>query len=407
LDTYVIDHLGHRGDGVIDTPDGPLYAPFTLPGETVRGTRAGDRLAEVSVDAPSPHRVAPPCPHVGACGGCALQHAADAFLAKWKTDLIVTALAQRGLESEIRTIAVSPPGARRRVALAGRRTRKGALVGFHGRADATLVPVTTCVVADAAIIAALPAFTELVGLTASRSGEARLTVTAAAAGLDVLLEAQRPLDRALYAALAALADQADFARLSYGAEAIATRRPPVQTFGRARVVPPPGGFLQATREGEAALVAAILDAVGDAPRVADMFAGSGTFALPLAERATVRAIESDAAALAALDAGWRMADGLRGVATETRDLFRRPLRAEELARSDAVVIDPPRAGAAAQTAQIAASGVARVAAASCNPATFARDARTLVDAGFRLLWVRPVDQFRWSPHVELAAAFAR
>jgi 23S rRNA (uracil1939-C5)-methyltransferase len=407
LETYAVDHLGHRGDGVIETPDGPVYAPFTLPGETVRGRRAGDRLTGATVEAPSPHRVAPVCPHVGACGGCALQHADDGFLADWKTGLIATALAQRGLETEILPIAVSPPGARRRVALAGRRTRKGALVGFHGRADATLVPVSTCAVADPAIVAALPAFAELVGLTASRGGEARLTVTAASAGLDVLLEGQRPLDRALYASLAALADQADLARLTYGDEAIATRRPPVQTFGRARVAPPPGGFLQATRQGEAALVAAILDAVGDAPRVADLFAGWGTFALPLAERATVRAVEADAAALAALDAGWRMAEGMRTVATEARDLFRRPLRAEELARADAVVIDPPRAGAAAQTAQIAASGVARVAAASCNPATFARDARTLVDAGFRLQWVRPVDQFRWSPHVELAAAFAR
>jgi 23S rRNA (uracil1939-C5)-methyltransferase len=407
VERFIIDHLGHRGDGVIAAPEGPLYAPFTVPGETVLGARAGDRLTDVRVEAPSPHRIAPVCPHFGACGGCALQHADDGFLAEWKTALVATALAQRGLETEIRPIVTSPPASRRRVALAGRRTRKGALVGFHGRADATLIPIEACAVADPAIVAALPAFAEMVGQTASRSGEARLTVTAAEAGLDVLLEGQRPLDGALFAALAAVADAADFARLSYGAETIATRRPPSQTFGRARVVPPPGGFLQATPQGEAALVAAMAEAVGDADRVIDLFAGCGTFAAPLAERAEVHAVEGDAAALAALDAGWRAAARLRRVTTEARDLFRRPVLAEEMRRVDAVVIDPPRAGAAAQTTQIAGSAVARVAAASCNPATFARDARTLVDAGFRLLWARPVDQFRWSPHVELAAAFAR
>jgi 23S rRNA (uracil1939-C5)-methyltransferase len=407
VERFVIDHLGHRGDGVIAAPDGPLYAPFALPGETVSGPRAGDRLTDVAVEAASPHRIAPVCPHFGVCGGCALQNADDAFLAEWKTALVATALAQRGVETEIRPIAVSPPGSRRRVAVAGRRTRKGAIAGFHGRADATLVPVTTCAVADPAIVAALPALTELFGLTASRSGEARASVTVGAAGLDVALEGQRPLDRALFAALASVAEAADFARLSYGAETIATRRPPIQTFGRARVVPPPGGFLQATSQGEAALAAAIREAVGDAERVIDLFAGSGTFALPMAERAEVRAVEGDAAAVAALDAGWRETAGLRRVTSETRDLFRRPLLAEELKRADAVVIDPPRAGAAAQTAQIAASGVRRVAAASCNPATFARDARLLIDAGFRLDWAQPVDQFRWSPHVELAAAFSR
>lgn len=407
MGSYVIDHLGHRGDGVIVGGDGPLYAPFTLPGETVGGAHDGDRLIHVELIAPSPSRIAPVCPHFGPCGGCALQHADDAFLAEWKTGLVATALAQRGLETELRPIAVSPPASRRRVVFAGRRTRKGAIAGFHGRGDDALVPVTACAVADPAIVAALPALTEMFGLTASRGGEARASVTAGEAGLDVTLEGQRPLDGTLFAALAAVAEAADFARLSYGAETIATRRAPIQTFGRARVVPPPGGFLQATPQGEAALVAAVREAVADAEQVVDLFAGAGTFALPLAERAEVRAVEGDAAALAALDAGWRGAAGLRRVTTETRDLFRRPLLAEEMKRADAVVIDPPRAGAAAQSAQIAASGVARVAAASCNPATFARDARILIDAGFRLDWARPVDQFRWSPHVELAAAFSR
>ena len=185
------------------------------------------------------------------------------------------------------------------------------------------------------------------------------------------------------------------------------RRPPWQGMGRARVAPPPGAFLQATAEGEAALVAAVRGLVGDAARVADLFAGCGTFALPLAERAEVLAVEGEAAMLAALDAGWRKAEGLKRIRVEARDLFRRPLQPAELDRFDAVTIDPPRAGAEAQVRELAASRVPRIAMVSCNPATFARDAEILVAGGYKLGEVRPVDQFRWSGHVELAAAFRR
>ncbi|MCC5983842.1 MAG: class I SAM-dependent RNA methyltransferase, partial [Rhodobacteraceae bacterium] len=195
------------------------------------------------------------------------------------------------------------------------------------------------------------------------------------------------------------------ARLAWEGEVIALAALPAQTFGRAQVVPPPGAFLQATEDGEATLLAAVRGAVGDAARVADLFAGCGTFTLPLAERAEVHAVEGDAAMLAALDAGWRRAAGLKRVRTETRDLFRRPLLADELACFDAVVIDPPRAGAAAQVAELARAQVPVIAAVSCNPVTFARDARVLVAAGYCLQTVQVVDQFRWSAHVELAARF--
>ncbi|MFN3613359.1 MAG: class I SAM-dependent RNA methyltransferase, partial [Rubrimonas sp.] len=203
----------------------------------------------------------------------------------------------------------------------------------------------------------------------------------------------------------------DLARLTYDGDVVAIRRDPRQIMGGVPVTPSPGGFLQAVADAEKALVEAVREVVGDATRIADLFAGCGAFTFPLAARASVHAVEGDAAALMALDAAWRAArglsGGLRGVTTEARDLFRRPLLADELRRFDAVVIDPPRAGAAAQTAQIAASPIERVAFVSCNPATFARDARTLVDAGFDLTWVQPIDQFRWSPHVELAAEFVR
>jgi 23S rRNA (uracil1939-C5)-methyltransferase len=214
------------------------------------------------------------------------------------------------------------------------------------------------------------------------------------------------LDGAFEAQLGQEAQRLKVARLTWDGEVIATLVPPVQRFGAARVVPPPGAFLQATREGEAALVAVAQEIVGDAKSVVDLFAGCGTFSLPMAGTAEVHAIEGEAAMMRALDRGWREAQGLKRVSVETRDLFRNPLMAEDL-RYEAAVIDPPRAGALAQTAELARSDIARIAFVSCNPVTFARDAKVLVDAGYRLDWVQVVDQFRWSSHVELVGAFAR
>lgn len=407
MQMLTVTRLGHLGDGIAETSGGPVFVPFALPGETVTGEVAGGRMAAPRIEAASPDRAEPVCPHVGACGGCALQHARDDFVAAWKRDLIAAALAARGLSAEIRPTVTSPPGTRRRVTFAARRTRSGAIAGFHGRADSTLIAIGSCAVADPRIVAALPLCAEIAGLAGSRKGELRLALTVSEAGLDLDVAAPKPLDGPLRAALAGLAARFGLARLSYGGETVAMARPPAQPMGRAQVVPPPGGFLQATPEGEAALVAAVREAVGPARRVADLFAGCGTFALPLAETAAVHAVEADAAALAALDAGWRRAAGLRTVTTEARDLFRRPLRPEEFRGIEAAVLDPPRAGAEAQSRLLAQAPVARLAAVSCNPATFARDARILVDGGFRLEWVQPVDQFRWSPHVELAAAFSR
>jgi 23S rRNA (uracil1939-C5)-methyltransferase len=240
-------------------------------------------------------------------------------------------------------------------------------------------------------------------LGGSRKGELSVMVTRTINGLDVAVTGGKALDAPLRVALAQEAEAAKLARIAWGDEVIATRLPPAQVMGRAEVSPPPGAFLQATADGEAALLAGVTDAVGGAARVVDLFAGCGTFALPLAERAEVTAIEGEAEMLRALDRGWRMAPGLKKVTTQARDLFRNPLMADELARFDAAVIDPPRAGAAAQVAELSQSAVRHVAMVSCNPVSFARDARVLVDAGWRLEWVQVVDQFRWSPHVELVA----
>jgi 23S rRNA (uracil1939-C5)-methyltransferase len=403
-----VDRLGHLGDGIGTTAEGErVLAPRILPGEEIEGAVAGGRMAAPRILTPVPERVRAPCPHYAACGGCALQHASDAFVADWKVEVVRSALAAQGLAAPFRPMHVSPPASRRRAVLAGRRLRAGALVGFHSPASAQIVAVPDCRLLHPDLMAALPALEALVAIGGTRKGEMALALTRTEDGLDLAVRDAPTAVGAEAAALAAEAARRGFARLSWNGEVLAQRAVPRLRFGRAAVPLPPGAFVQATAEGEAALLAAVRDAVGPARRVADLFAGCGTFALPLAETAEVHAVEGDGSMLAALDAGWRGATGLRRVTTETRDLFRRPLTAPELARFDAVVIDPPRAGATAQAEALAGARVPVIAAVSCNPVTFARDARTLVQAGYRLDWVQVVDQFRWSAHVELAARLSR
>ncbi|MFM2354736.1 MAG: hypothetical protein RLZZ528_472 [Pseudomonadota bacterium] len=396
--------LGHLGDGVAD---GPVYVAGGLPGEEVEGDISGDRIAQPRIVTPSPDRVRAACAHYRACGGCGLMHASDSFVAGWKLDVVRLALTAQGLAAEFRPVATSPAGSRRRATLAGRRTKSGAIVGFHGRASGTITEIPDCRLLHPALIATLPALREITVIGASRKGGLDLAVTLTTGGPDLAVTGGKPMDATLFQGLAGIAEQVGLSRVTWDGEAAVLRHPPAQRIGRATVVPPPGAFLQATREGEAALVGSVLEATEGAGRIADLFAGCGTFALPLAERAEVHAVEGDTAMIEAALAGSRTVQGLKRLTGAARDLFRRPLLPDELARFDAVVIDPPRAGAEAQTREIARSGLARVAAVSCNPVTFARDARILADAGFRLDWVQVVDQFRWSPHVELAAQFTR
>lgn len=405
--TLTIARLGHLGDGIAETAAGPVFVPFTLPGEVVEGEIDGDRLAAPKVVTPSALRVKAPCPHFRTCGGCALQHAADGFVAEWKAGIVAGALKGQGLEARVLPTLTSGASTRRRATLAGRRTKKGALVGFHARASDLVVAVPDCRLLTPALMAAMPGLEELVKLAASRKGEVALAVTATEAGLDVDVSDAKEITPQDRMALGPLATAHRFARITWNGEVAIQREPPLVHVGRIAVNPPAGSFLQATAEAEAALTAFVLDAVRGAAKVADLFCGLGTFTLPLAEDAEVLGVEADRPALEALDRARRGATGLKAVTTEARDLFRRPLLPSELARFDAVVLDPPRAGAEAQVRELAASSVPKIAYVSCNPVTFARDARVLVAGGYRLEKVQPVDQFRWSPHVELAACFTR
>ncbi|MEN9409720.1 MAG: hypothetical protein RL216_1694 [Pseudomonadota bacterium] len=402
-----IDRLGHLGDGIAKGPDGPVYIPGLLPGEEVDGTLDGDRLLDPRIVTPSPDRKKPPCPHARTCGGCLMQHASDPFVTAWKETIVRGALAGQGLDAPFRPTHTSPPNSRRRATLAARKTKGGALIGFHARGSDLIIPVPNCHLLHPDLLATLPALDALTRAGGSRSTELALTLTRSLSGPDVAVTGGKDLDATLRMDLARIAETHGLARLTWSGETVALRTAPMQRFGKALVAPPPGAFLQATPQGEAALLRAVTEAVGDAKRIADLFAGCGTFALPLAERAELLAVEGESAMTAALEKGWRATPGLKKLTTETRDLFRRPLEPDELRPFDAVVIDPPRAGAEAQFTTLARSQVPVIAAVSCNPVTFARDARLLTQAGWHLDWVQVVDQFRWSAHVELAARFSR
>jgi 23S rRNA (uracil1939-C5)-methyltransferase len=401
---HTITRLGHHGDGIAD---GPLYAPITLPSEVVTGRIDGQTLRDVKVVTPSDDRVAPPCKHFKSCGGCQLQHASDEFVADWKLSVVRAALEAHGLETDLRPIITSPSRSRRRATFAAKRTKNGAMAGFHGRASDVVIEVPGCQLVEPEVLSALPIAEKLAIVGTSRKAALAVTVTSSKYGLDVAVQNGKPLDGPLQQELAQLCDQLGLARLAWDGEIIAMRNPPHQQFGKAQVTPPPGAFLQATHHGEDTLLAAVKEAVGDADRIDDLFAGCGTFSLPLSEVARVHAVESEADMLTALDQGWRMAEGLKPVTTEARDLYRRPMLPDELAKTDAVVLDPPRAGAERQVAEIIKANVPRVAYVSCNPVTFARDAHAFVQAGYSLDWVQVVDQFRWSSHVELAACLSK
>ena len=401
--TFTIERLGHHGDGIAR---GPIFVARTLPGEVVEGETDGTRLSSPRIITPSTDRVSPTCRHFKTCGGCSLQHASDAFVARWQQDVVTRALEAVGLSAPLRRLHTSPPASRRRATFTGKRTKKGAVIGFHAPSSDTLIGVPDCKIIRPSLAAAIPALEEITRAGASRKSALRLSVTDTDTGLDVSVADGKPIDPALHQTLIAISNEAGFARLSWDDEVLAQRAAPILMMGTAPVPIPPGAFLQATAEGSAALLSSVEDAVGPAKKVVDLFAGCGTFTLPVSLKSEVHAVESEQSLLDALNGGWRHATSVKRVTTERRDLFRRPLTPDELQAFDAIVIDPPRAGAEAQMIEIAAAKVQRIASVSCNPITFARDVAILTNSGYKLDWIDIVDQFRWSPHIEIAAGLS-
>ena len=405
-ETVRITALGHRGDGLADTPTGPVYVPYTLAGELAVIDRRGERGTLVEIVERSPERALPACRHFHQCGGCALQMMSLADTRGFKRQLVIGALESRGLETPVdETIGVDP-ASRRRAVLTAVRTGKRILLGYKERRSDTLVDVEHCPVLVPAIVEQLGILRQLLAALITGHKPARVTVLATRTGLDVdVRDVARPAR--LLPDIVALCQAGEIVRLTIGGETLLAFAEPLLEVSGVAVVPPPGAFVQASGQAEAAMSALVVQHLRGAKRVADLFSGFGTFALALARSAQVTAIESSQPALAALERAARGAAGLRGIRTERRDLFGFALGASELARFDGIVFDPPRAGAEAQAHELARSKVPRVAAVSCNPASFARDAGILVGGGYRLQRVVPVDQFVYSAETEVVGLFAR
>ena len=399
-----IVRLGAQGDGIAEAPDGQRrFVPFALPGERVRVV--GEEMAEVVAPA-SPDRRAPICRHFGMCGGCVAQHMSEQLYADWKRGIVVEAFRQRGLAPDIAPLQRVPPGSRRRAVLTCQRAGEKITLGYHGRRSHTLFDLEECPVLVPEVVAGLPGLRAVAGLLPA--GETRFTVLATPAGLDVSVEGKlRRPDAKAAAAMARIAAQHGFARVVMAGETIVERASPVLQTSGVAVLPPPGAFVQAVAQAENALANAVLDGIGRPKRAADLFCGLGTFAFAVARRGRVSAFDSNSEAVAALQAAVRHATGLKPIEARVRDLFREPLSQRELAQFDAVVLDPPRAGAKAQCEELAKSEVSSIVYVSCDPATLARDARALVDAGYRFGQVVPIDQFLFTAHVELVVALTR
>ena len=406
-----ISRLGHRGDGVADTSEGPVYVPYTLPGETVTvGPVAGhpDRRHLVHVDRPSHERIEPVCKHFGACGGCALQHWSLAEYHLWKRSLVVEALAQANVVAPVGDLIDAHGAGRRRAVLHARRGTHDVLeVGFTAPRAHHIVAIDECPILAPGLGGALRAAWAIAEMLKPAGKPLDIQATATDSGLDIDVRGSGALNAERLTELARIADAQSLARLTRHGELVAQRTQPLLQVGRAHVPLPPGAFLQATAEGEKTLARLVVKHIGKAKRVADLFAGIGTFALRLAETVRVSAADSDAGMIKALERGASTASGLKPVEAQTRDLFRRPFMASELKALDAVVFDPPRQGAEAQARELAKSAVPIVVAVSCDAATFTRDAKILINGGYKLAAVTPIDQFRYSHHVEIVAKFVR
>jgi 23S rRNA (uracil1939-C5)-methyltransferase len=416
-----IERIGVRGDGVAHHRGEPIYVPFTVPGDRVRaalGPRRGDgraaALVEVTVAAP---RAAAACPHFGSCGGCSLQHLPDQLYAASKLALLHGALNQHGIaEAPVAPLTRLAPGTRRRARLAMGRPRNPKappVVGFNGRASHSIVDMRACAILDPALAAIVAPLRRLAATLLQPGEGGAATIAKTDHGLDLLLDLPRTPALAGLEAMAALAETHDLARLAWRGPGLdepvpaALRRPATVTFAGVPVDLPYDAFLQASVAADQALSAAVVALVGSPARLIDLFSGLGTFTFALAQLGAVLAVEQSAPAITALGAAARRAGLGDRVRALRRDLEHEPLRGEELAGIDALVFDPPRAGALAQSAEIARSKIPLVVAVSCNPATFARDAATLIAGGYRLDEIRPFDSFVWSPHLELVARFRR
>jgi len=411
VEHLTIDHVGHHGDGVAVSGGQAVYVPYALSGEAIEVAPVPghpDRRRLLQVDTASPQRIVPFCPHFGVCGGCAIQHWESEPYRSWKRDLVVETLARAKIDCDVDALVDAHGLGRRRITLHARMgTHEVLKVGFSAAGSHDIIPVDRCPILDPGLSGALDAARALAEPLIVIGKPLDIQITATDVGLDVDVRGSGPLPTTLIAKLSRLAEQHRLARLTRHGELVLMRVPPTIAMGAAQVTLPPGSFLQATVAGEEALAALVSEHCRRSKHIADLFCGVGPFALRLAAKSRVTAFDSDAGAVTALQKAATSTSGLKPVKAEARDLFRRPLMPQELRDYDTVVFDPPRQGAEAQVKQLAASKIPAVIAVSCSVTTFARDARILIDGGYKIEGVTPVDQFRHTPHVELVARFKR
>lgn len=415
-ETFEIIRLGHLGDGIADSADGPVMVPLALAGERVIAEGDGRQRRLVKVEQASADRIDPFCPHFLRCGGCQLQHLREGVYREWKTGLLQVALERAGISTAIEPMIGFDPASRRRAVFSAIHTSGGMVLGFSERGSNHVVDIPHCPILVPALQEAMAEIRSLAAAFASaapaRAGAMRVSVLACENGLDIAFSHPRLARQWNPAKLAALAARHEasrsFLRISFNGEVLHERERPFLKAGIARLTPPPEGFVQAVGAAEEAMADLVTSHLAGCRQTADLFCGSGAFALRLAQDSMVVACESDGAAMAALDRAWRETGGrLKTIRQERRDLFRRPLMAAEMKKIDGAVFDPPRAGAEAQARELAASGIGRIAAVSCNPQTLARDLAILIDSGYRLVSLTPIDQFAFSPHLEAVALLER
>jgi 23S rRNA (uracil1939-C5)-methyltransferase len=411
VENLVVDHVGHRGHGVVFSKGQTLYVPYTLAGERIAIEAVDghpDRPRLLDIETASPDRIAPFCPRFGSCGGCAIQHWRVESYQAWKRQLVVNALAQAGLDCQVNALIDAHGSGRRRIVAHARRGMQNVLsVGFSASGSHEIVPIDRCPILDPALARAFETARALAAALGSIGKPIDIQITATVSGMDIDIRGSGPLAASATMGLSRLAAQHHVARLTRHGELVVMHAPPIVRMGAADVTLPPGSFLQATHLGEETLAEEVAKRCKGAKRIADLFCGVGPFSLRLAEQTRVYAYDSDEGAIAALRKAAPATRGLKPVEASVRDLFRRPLMPQELRDVDTVVFDPPRQGAQAQVSQLAASKVPTIVAVSCNAATFARDARILIEGGYRCESVTPIDQFRHTPHVELVASFRR
>ncbi len=412
--TVKIQSLGAQGDGIVHCPEGTVYVPFALPGETVAIARVKDLGTIMAITEAAPERREPACRHFGpdgkngTCGSCSLQHLADEPYHVFKRSLVVSALKSKGLDVEVDALVQCHPGQRRRVVFTARKTEKSLLLGFSQANSHHIVAIEECPVTTDGIVSRLDAIRAIATPLASNAEPFRITVMETLSGLDISFEGIKSAsDKQRRSVTEIVLSMRGIARVSLAGEILIEPQRPVIEFDGVNISPPSGGFAQATKQAEDAMADLVLAHVGKSKRIADLFSGSGTFALRLARLGKVHAVETEEKALKALDLAARNTQGLKPVTVEKRDLFRHALTVKDLKNYDAVVFDPPRAGAEAQCKELARSTVKKIVAVSCNPLSLARDLSILVEGGYRITTVTPIDQFLWSPHVEAVATLEK